>query len=664
MSTESNSFVQPAIPRFDGHYDHWAMLMENFLKSKEYWDLVEKELPTAAIEATEVQRKAIADLKLKDLKVKNYLFQAIDRNIIETILNKETAKSIWDSMRLKYQGSTKVKRAQLQALRREFELLGMREGEKVNDYFARTLIIANKMRSQGEKLEQSVIIEKILRSMTLKFNYVVCSIEESNDVSSMSIDELQSSLLVHEQRMIGQKEEEHVLNITNTERARVRDVYRIEGRGRARGTFRARGRSWNRQPLNKAFVECFNCHKLGHFQFECPQVRNIANYTEFVEDEEMLLMSYIKMDKSTNGESVWFLDSGCSNHMCGSRSFFSNFDGNFRQSVKLGDNSKMMVMGKGNIRLQVGGMTQVITEVYFAPELKNNLLSVGQLLEKGLTILIQDGMCNIYHPERGVIMQSRMSTNRMFVVSALVKPQHTACFQTVTNNNSHLWHCRFGHLSMKGLRTLFYKKMVNGLPMIQASSQVCPDCLVGKQHREVIPKRSLWRASKQLQLVHSDICGPIKPESYSHKRYLINFIDDYSRKSWVYFLSEKSEAFDVFKKFKIFVEKEVSSSICCLHTDRGGEYTSMEFNHFCSTNGITRQLTASYTPQQNGVAERKNRTVMNMVRSMLSEKQIPKEFWPEAVNWATHVLNRCPTTSLKEITPEEAWSGNKFGALF
>lgn len=99
--------------------------------------------------------------------------------------------------------------------------------------------------------------------------------------------------------------------------------------------------------------------------------------------------------------------------------------------------------------------------------------------------------------------------------------------------------------------------------------------------------------------------------------------------------------------------------MCCLRTDRGGEFTSNEFNDFCSSNGIKRQLTAAYTPQQNGVAERKNRTIMNLVRSMLSEKKIPKEFWPEAVNWCVHVLNRSPTLAVKDHTPEEAWSGIK-----
>ncbi|KAK7368917.1 hypothetical protein VNO80_10950 [Phaseolus coccineus] len=274
MATENSSFVQPAIPRFDGHYDHWAMLMENFLRSKEYWGLIENGIPATAegVEPTEAQLKRNEDQKLKDLKVKNYLFQAIDRTTIETILNKETAKAIWDSMRQKYQGSTKVKRAQLQALRREFEILGMKEGEKVDEYFARTLTIANKMKAHGERMEQIVIIEKILRSMTVKFNYVVCSIEESNDLSTMTIDELQSSLLVHEQRMQGQKEEEHALNITNSEQSRGRDEHRVEGRGRVRGSFRGRGRGrGNDEDMFKTFKESmkkeFDMYDLGRMRY-------------------------------------------------------------------------------------------------------------------------------------------------------------------------------------------------------------------------------------------------------------------------------------------------------------------------------------------------------------------------------------------------------------
>ena len=167
------------------------------------------------------------------------------------------------------------------------------------------------------------------------------------------------------------------------------------------------------------------------------------------------------------------------------------------------------------------------------------------------------------------------------------------------------------------------------------------------------------QASLPLQLLHADICGPISHISNSHQRYLLTFIDDCSRKLWVFFLTENSASFKRFQLFKIKIEKEVGISIRALRTDRGGEFTSNEFFKFCTTNGIHRQLTTAFTPQQNGVAERKNRTIMNMVRSLLTSRQVPKTFWPEAVNWAVHVLNRSPTLEVRNKTPEEAWSGTK-----
>ncbi|XP_068307610.1 uncharacterized protein [Pyrus communis] len=199
----AENFVQPAIPRFDGHHDHWSMLMENFLRSKEYWDLVETgyTIPKEST-ITVAQQQKLEEMKLKDLKVKNYLFQSIDRTILETNLQKDTSKHIWDSMKKKYQGSARVKRAQLQALKRDFESLQMKNGESVMEYFARTMGIANKMRIYGDMLDDGSIVEKILRSMAPKFNYIVCSIEESNGTTKMSIDELQSSLLVHEQQFV------------------------------------------------------------------------------------------------------------------------------------------------------------------------------------------------------------------------------------------------------------------------------------------------------------------------------------------------------------------------------------------------------------------------------------------------------------------------------
>src|ERR1044072_3143621 len=142
---ESENFVQPSIPKFDGHYDHWSMLMENLLRSKEYWQVVEDGVPTPdeGIALTAAQNRELQAIKLKDLRAKNHMFQAIDRSILETILCKETSKDIWDSMKKKYQGSSRVKRAQLQALRKDFETLQMKEGESVTSYCSRVKVHGN-----------------------------------------------------------------------------------------------------------------------------------------------------------------------------------------------------------------------------------------------------------------------------------------------------------------------------------------------------------------------------------------------------------------------------------------------------------------------------------------------------------------------------------------
>lgn len=191
MTSEGN-FVQPAIPLFDGHYDHWSMLMENFLRSKEYWSLVATgyEEPASATALTEAAQKELDAIKLKDLKVKNYLFQAIDRTILETILKKDTSKEIWDSMRRKYACNTRVKRSVLQALRKDFEILEIKSGETITEYFSRVMTVANKMHVYGEDMKDVTIVEKILRSLTDRFNYIVYSIEESKDIDELSIDEL------------------------------------------------------------------------------------------------------------------------------------------------------------------------------------------------------------------------------------------------------------------------------------------------------------------------------------------------------------------------------------------------------------------------------------------------------------------------------------------
>ena len=174
--------------------------------------------------------------------------------------------------------------------------------------------------------------------------------------------------------------------------------------------------------------------------------------------------------------------------------------------------------------------------------------------------------------------------------------------------------------------------MVTGLPQIKNHSEICEDCVVGKQHRDSFPTGKSWRAKHVLELIHSDLCGSINLTSNGGKCYFVTFIDDYSRKTWVYFLQEKSKTFSVFKSFKAKVEKEACMPIKILRSDREGEYNSQEFENFCEEHGIKRKLIAAYTLQQNGILERKNRTIVNMVWCLLKSSGVQKTYWLEVVN--------------------------------
>ncbi|XP_068650707.1 uncharacterized protein [Aristolochia californica] len=507
-----------AIPRFDGEYDHWSMLMEIFLRSKEYWTVVVSGVvePVIGVVFTDAQKTKLEGHKLKDLKAKSYLFQAIDRSILETILCKDTTKHIWDSMKKKYQGTTRAKRQQLLALRSEFEILRMKSRELVTDYFSITMAIVKKMRIHGDKTKDVLIVKKILRSLTPKFNFVVCAIEEANDVDLLSIDELQVELIEDEEDTKVEVEEAETIMIVGTNK-KVIITKRINFKGEA---------------------------------------EDVEAATQEAEDMEATTQQLINQN------------------------------------------------------------------------LKTNLLRVGQLQEKVYEIVIKDGVCQIQDAKLGLIAQVNMTVNHMF--SLYLHNTAHLCFSAKLKDEAWLWHFRYGHLNFGRLKTLQQKNLVTGLPQITVSSQVCEECVVSKQHRNQFPQGKSWRAKKALVLVHSDSCGPITPHANG-----------------------------VFKSYKALVEKEVGIPIKVLRTDSGGEYNSHAFANFCENHGSRRQLTAAYTPQHNSVCERKNCTIMNMVRSLLTTSGISKSFWPEAVNWSIHILNRSPTLVVQNMIPEETWNRKK-----
>ena len=226
---------------------------------------------------------------------------------------------------------------------------------------------------------------------------------------------------------------------------------------------------------------------------------------------------------------------------------------------------------------------------------------------------------------------------------------------------------------MKYIEQLVKKNLVDGMNCdkfinSESNSNDCNGCLLGKMVRTSCPKVSDTRASDILELIHSDVCGPMQTDSIGGSRYMVTFIDDATRYCMVYFLKKKSEVIDKFKKYVDFVENHIGCKIKrinlrnrvkTIRTDNGGEFLSKEFVSFCDVKGILHQLTNPYTPEQNGVAERCNRTIMESVRSMIFHAKVPLCFWAEAASTAVYVHNRSPSISVNGITPYECWFSRK-----
>ena len=203
--------------------------------------------------------------------------------------------------------------------------------------------------------------------------------------------------------------------------------------------------------------------------------------------------------------------------------------------------------------------------------------------------------------------------------------------------------------------------MVVGMTMSQnGDASTCTGCLLGKQHRKPFPSLPPdHKRQTKLELIHTDLCGPMSIASPSRKKYLLTFIDDCTRRIWVCFLHSKSEVLTCFQHFKSAVETETGLAIKAVRSDNGGEYTSNDFKAFCQEHGISQEFTEVYTPQQNGVAERANRTLLEMARAMLYQSTLPQLLWAEAIMTAAYLRNRCPTKILQAVTPEEAWTDHK-----
>ncbi|GJY20622.1 putative ribonuclease H-like domain-containing protein [Tanacetum coccineum] len=341
---------------------------------------------------------------------------------------------------------------------------------------------------------------------------------------------------------------------------------------------------------------------------------------------------------------------GCSRHMTGNMSYLTDFEEIDGGYVAFGGNPKGgKITGRGTIK--TGNLD--FENVYFVRELQFNLFSVSQMCDKKNSVLFNDTECIVLSPnfkltdESHVLLKVPRKNNMYSVDLKNIVPKGglTCLFAKATFDESKLWHRRLGHINFKTTNKLVKGNLVRGLLLkLFENDQTCVACQKRKQHRASYKSKIVSSISQPLHMLHMDLFGPTFVKSLMKKMYCLVVTDDYSRFSWVFLLATKDETSGILKSFITGVENLVDQRVKVIWCDNGTEFKNKEMNQFCERKCIKRKFSVAGTLQQNGVAEKKNRTLIEAARTTLADSKLPTIFWAEAVNTACYVQNRITTT--------------------
>jgi len=339
-----------------------------------------------------------------------------------------------------------------------------------------------------------------------------------------------------------------------------------------------------------------------------------------------------------NFNTNWILDSGATDHMTGDKNVLNNYKHHEgKQFVVVANGDKMEILGSGSIIL----FSKNISNILHVKNCTSNLLSISKITN--------ELNCEIIFTSKSVIFQEWITKSVIgegYLQNGLYNLREKKFNFNVKNHEElgRLWHKRVGHPSDKILKCLF------DFPKLDCSS--CEICNLGK-HTKLPFKLSNCNSNEPFVLVHSDVWGPAPIDSYNGYKYFVIFIDDFSKVTWLYLMKNKSEVLSHFQEFSNFVENQFNYKIKTFRTDNGTEFVNQNFTNYLKQKGISHQTTCVYTPQQNGVSERKNRHLLEITRVLLFQSKIPKTFWSDAVLTATYLINRLPSMNLNYKSPLE-----------
>jgi transposase InsO family protein len=353
------------------------------------------------------------------------------------------------------------------------------------------------------------------------------------------------------------------------------------------------------------------------------------------------------------------LDSGCTQYMTGDPMMFSSVDENMvgYSDIIFGDNSRGKVKGVGTISIS---SDHSLSKVLFVDSLKFNLLAVTQLCDFGykcsftkddVVVTSLDGKDNIFTGFR---------YEDVYLTDFATKEANLSTCLFTQSSLGWLWHRRLGHVGMKQLNRLIKHDLVVGLKNVKfEKDKLCSACQAGKQVANAHPTKSVMSTERPLELLHIDLFSPTTYRSIGGNCYYLVVVDDTQDILRFFFLHDKADTYDTFKKFLTRAENEFELKVKKVRSDNGSEFRNTRVEEWCDEKGIKHEFSTKYTPKQNGLVERKNRTLIDMARSMLSEYNVSDSFWAEAINMACHASNRLYCHRFHNKTPYELLIGRK-----
>ena len=593
----------------------------------------------------------------RDDKAQSIIMLGVTPAIVNHIAGDMTAKQMWDTLAVQCRRKDMATRV---SLMQQLFTARLRSADSVDQHISTMSDIRTQLVNIGKPLDDAVAAIALLLSVPAEVpQWEMFLRSHTSSGKDPTWDDVSAAMRAEASL---QHQRDRTLIQASSDAAAV-VAYAVAARGNKQAAPQRSGRPY-----------CTHCNRQGHVVESCWTLHPELRKQKQPQSEFALAVTVNYVNNTSTaampGVGLWHVDSGASSHLTGSRVWFTELHQCEPCTVTVADHGTLTCTQRGTVALNTQHGRITARNVLFVPSLAVNLLSVSAIVNAGLHVRFTKSGCSIRTSRNKLVLQAT-AHNDIYSVHASPQSSESAYSVTTGTSGPLSWttaHARMGHLNPRAMQTMHDKSMAIGLTAPSDGSPVDIDqragCLAGKSHRRPFPSEATHRATRPLQLIHSDVCGPVQTGSDdkdSSKRYVITFIDDYSRFSWIAIISDKTgrTALNQFIRYKVWAERYTGFSIKTLRTDGGGEYINDQFNTYLSIMGIERQVTVARTPQQNGVAERANRTIMEAARSMLHVAGLPMSFWEYAVLTAVYLRNRSPTKALTDATPYEAWRGDK-----